>query len=662
MAKLQDLRIGLKLAAALACILVIMIALGGKSLWSLDRIDRSFQSYETAGEQAMATDELRLAVSNFVGAAKEYVARNTDARLEATLSLYDEIQVQVAAALEHSNGRYGDAVKAAGAGVTDFRASFVDLAGLRNSRNALIADRLRAPGTDARRRLAEFSDLALSAGQAEIAARASKAAMHLLLSRDYAARYLEDFEIPDLERAQSEIRLAQMQSEALLVRGLDSEVLDLLGVMAVALDEILGLYETEREAADRFFGPDLAALEARTEAMLAATKEVEAASREALIHEKGSAFFTIPIAIVVAASIALLAGFWLTAGVAKPVRGMTVAMQRLADGDKAVAIPAVGRKDEVGEMAGAVQVFKDSMIEAERLAAEQAKSQEAQLARARQLEQLTESFDAAVSDMLQGVSGAAQEMNATAQSMSSIAEETRVQATTASSASTQASANVQTVASAAEQLSGSISEISRQVEQSATSARDAVLQASTTQDTVRQLAGAAERIGQVVSLISDIAEQTNLLALNATIEAARAGEAGKGFAVVASEVKSLATQTAKATEEIGEQIAEIQGATGGAVEAIEVIAKTVEELSGIAGSISAAVEEQTAATGEIARNVQEAASGTGEVTQTLGGVNEGADETGRAASQVLSAVEELSRQTDGLRNEVDGFLERVKQA
>ena len=368
------------------------------------------------------------------------------------------------------------------------------------------------------------------------------------------------------------------------------------------------------------------------------------------------------IAIMLAFSLLLSGGLIVVviSTVTRPIGAMTSAMRVLADGDKTVEIPAVGQKDEIGEMAEAVQVFKTSMIEAEKLTAEQAEKVER--ARKELMGQMATDLDAAVTQVLQGVSGAAEEMNATAQSMSSIAEQTKLQATSASSASNEASANVQTVASASEELSGSIREISRQVEQSESISKKAVEQANETQGTVRQLASAAERIGEVVSLISDIAEQTNLLALNATIEAARAGEAGKGFAVVASEVKNLATQTAKATEEIGQQIAEVQSATGGAVEAIEVIAKTVEEISTIAGTIAIAVDEQTSATGEIARNVQEAATGTSEVTQTLGGVNEGADETSRAAGEVLSAVGELSQQTNNLRNEVDSFVQRLKSA
>ena len=366
---------------------------------------------------------------------------------------------------------------------------------------------------------------------------------------------------------------------------------------------------------------------------------------------------TLMIAIAVGALVLILGAalFFSKRQIIRPIEQVTGVMKRLAEGDKTVEVPGVGRKDEIGTIGRAVQVFKEAMIESERLQAEQLREQEERAARGRRLEELTANFDAAVSQMLQGVAGAAEEMQATAQSMSSIAEETRVQTTSASSASTQASANVQTVASAAEELSSSIHEIAKQVEQAGGISTRAVGQAGETRETVQQLAKAVERIGEVVNLISDIAEQTNLLALNATIEAARAGEAGKGFAVVASEVKSLATQTAKATEDISQQIAEVQGATGGAVDAIELIAKTVEELNGIASSISAAVEEQTAATGEIARNVQEAATGTSEVTQTLSGVDQGADETSRAASQVLAAVDELTRQTDSLRGEVDGF-------
>ncbi|WP_119169400.1 HAMP domain-containing protein [Algihabitans albus] len=446
MSKLQDLRVGLKLAAALTCILMIVMLLGGKSLWSLDRIDTGFRNYESAAEQAMATEELRLAVFDFVGAAREYVARDSGARLQVAFDLYDEIQTQVLGAVDQSRDRYGDAVKATAEEIDAFRTSFVLLTELRTERNRLVAEHIRTPGTEARRGLADFSDRALQAGRAEIAARASKAAMHLLLARDYAARYLESFRQADLDRARLEIRQAQAQSEPLGLRGLDAGVTERLAIMAAALQEISTVYETERAAADRFFGSELDVLESRTAEMLAAAEAVEADSRDALAAERRGVFFTVPIAIAFAALVALLAGLWLTRSVAHPIRGMTAAMGRLADGDTTAKIPAIGRRDEVGQMAQAMQVFKESMIEAERLTAERTEAQEAQIARSRRVEDLTGTFDAAVAQVLRGVSEAAEEMNATAQSMSSISEETRVQATSASGASTQASANVQTVA------------------------------------------------------------------------------------------------------------------------------------------------------------------------------------------------------------------------
>jgi len=245
-------------------------------------------------------------------------------------------------------------------------------------------------------------------------------------------------------------------------------------------------------------------------------------------------------------------------GIAGPIRAMTQAMDSLAKGDKATEIPARGRKDEVGHMAAAVQVFKDNMVKADRLAAEQAREREAREKRAQAIEALTRGFDQTVSGVLGSLASATSELQRTAESMSGTAEETNQQSTAAAAASEQASRNVQMVAAGAEELSASIAEIGQQVAQSNEIAGRAVKQADQTNDQVQGLAGAAQRIGEVVKLISDIAAQTNLLALNATIEAARAGEAGKGFAVVASEVKNLAMQTAKATEEISSQIGGMQ--------------------------------------------------------------------------------------------------------
>jgi methyl-accepting chemotaxis protein len=360
--------------------------------------------------------------------------------------------------------------------------------------------------------------------------------------------------------------------------------------------------------------------------------------------------------------VAIGMGWLLTAGIAGPITRMTEVMKRLAAGDKSVEIAGVGRKDEIGAMADAVQVFKDTAIAADRLAAEQAEAQAVRERRAQKLEELTRTFEAKVGNLVQSLSSAATEMEATAQSMSSTAEQTNHQAMTVAGASEQASSNVQTVATATEELASSVQEIGRQVTQSSKIAEKAVEEAQRTDATVQTLASGAQRIGEVVGLINDIASQTNLLALNATIEAARAGDAGKGFAVVASEVKSLANQTAKATDEIAGQITQIQEATKGAVVAIQSISTTISEINQIAATIASAVEEQTSATQEIARNVQQAAKGTQEVSGNIVGVKQAAADTGAAASQVLGSAGALSRHSHELSQEVNSFLAAVKAA
>ena len=367
--------------------------------------------------------------------------------------------------------------------------------------------------------------------------------------------------------------------------------------------------------------------------------------------------------LAVALVLASLVGWVVGRSITNPLRRIIDVMQALTSGDLAVAVGGVERKDEVGEVARSVEVFKQGLVETERLRKEQEESKNRNEAERRQaMLDLAERFESSVGGVVEGVSSAATELQATAQSMSATAEQTTRQSTAVAAASDETTQNVQTVASATEELSASIGEITSQVNESTRIVGDAVVQANTTNEKVRGLAEAAQRIGDVVRLINDIAGQTNLLALNATIEAARAGEAGKGFAVVASEVKTLATQTARATEEIAAQVRAIQEATASSADAIAGIAGTINRVSEISTAIASAVEEQGAATQEISRNVQQAAQGTQEVSANIGGVTEAASQTGHAAKQVLESAGELSKNGALLRTQVQEFLRMVRAA
>jgi methyl-accepting chemotaxis protein len=387
----------------------------------------------------------------------------------------------------------------------------------------------------------------------------------------------------------------------------------------------------------------------------------DAATRQAA-EGYNTTFWSVLGSILAVVIAGFVVGFYLVRDLSLGIEAIMTPMQSLGRGDFAAEVTRRGESNEIGMMADALQVFKDALIAKKSADEAAARDAEAKIARARYVDGFTRDFESVIGEIVETLSSASTELEASAGTLTKTAEHAEEITTTVAAASEEASTNVQSVAGATEELSSSVDEIGRQVQESARIANDAVDQARKTNDCVSILSAAAARIGDVVELINTIASQTNLLALNATIEAARAGEVGRGFAVVASEVKALAEQTAKATGEISQQITGIQAATQESVGSIKEISGTIVKLSEISSTIASAVEQQGAATREISRNVQQAAEGTRQVASHITDVQRGATETGSASSQVLSAAKSLARDSTRLKSEVQKFLEAVTAA
>jgi methyl-accepting chemotaxis protein len=662
---LSHIKIGPRVAAGFASLLALTCVVAGLGYMKLGDAGEGLASYRGLARNSNAISDLQVTLLQARVAVKDFLIQDTreqQARVDSRLA---EARAAAGTMAANVTDRERQRLLAEAREVLErYAQSFAEIAGLQAERGRVTREKLDVIGPEADRLLGEWVS---STADRAAALQAEEARRHLLLGRLQAQRYefLKDEATAARVRAELDEAAAQLgalQPQPAMAQPAIAKAGALVAAYQEAFREKASLTERIKTATGTRLDPDGARLNQLLGEARLANQNSQNQLGAATSASSEDARWMLLVFSAAAALLGSLTAWSIGRSITRPVTAMTLAMQRLAGGDAATPVPALERGDEVGGMARAVQVFKESMIRAEGLAEAQRAAQEAKAARAGRLDALTRDFESSVGQLAAMLSAASTELHSTAQSMTGSAGTATQQAEQVSSAAMAASANVQTVAAAAEQLSASIAEITRQVSQSATVASRASADARRTDQTVRALAEGASRIGEVVHMINDIASQTNLLALNATIEAARAGEAGKGFAVVASEVKTLASQTAKATEEIGSQIGQIQAATRDAVQAIESIAGTIDEVNQIAGAIAAAVEEQGAATEEIARNVQQAASGTDAVTRSIGTVSQAAGETGHAAGDVLQAAGELSRQSERLGAEVRAFLSGVKAA
>jgi methyl-accepting chemotaxis protein len=666
---LSLLSIRQRVAGGFAVVLVLCATLAVASIQGTRVITGSVASSRSTASAALAAEEFASRLAELNNAVSRYALSGVGAdRNEATRHFKLTTDAFDKLSRETAMGNGGDAI---GVAFEQYRAATEDTF-------KAVAGRFSG-AEDLKRAGIEFNNLA-SAIVARLARRERMEALpigvelqeSLQASLVAATRYLASLNPADADTAKT--RLGAMQNDVDLPGLADAAagdarlerfsraVPELMKKYSAAIDKLLqstDLYikanKQRQDAAEQ-----LASAAAKLKEAQLKTQSEAVSLSNATLQRVADINVTVSLAVMVCG---VLVAFLLSRSIVRPIGGITGIMKALASGNLAVPVPQVARRDEIGDMARAVQVFKDNAVAMRRLEDEQQETrQRSDAERRKEMLRMAAAFETSVSAVVDSVSSASTELHAEAEQMSSTASVATEKANAVASGSSRASDNVDAVASATQELAVSFDEIARQVSDASRVAKDARGEAQRTNQSIQALAENAQHIDGIIALIQGIAKQTNLLALNATIEAARAGEAGKGFAVVASEVKSLADQTARATQEISEQIENMQGASAGAVEAIGAILATIERIDAISSSIASSVEEQQSATREIDRSVQQAARETQDVSATVSGVTEAALETGKAAGHVLSAARNLSQQSEHLRQEVSAFLSKVRAA
>ena len=671
MSGLGNLKIKSKVMLGFAATISIVAVISGISIYNFDTIYGSFDQYSVTSRNSSRMTSIDRDITDLRRAAISFVYTQDKVAVDQVRALVPSIKADITALKDTTHdpdrkAKVADMEKL----FTGYADNFEKLIAATANRNTINNERLEPITAKTRDIVTDLSAGALKEGDLEGAAHAGIVQTQNVVARLQTLRYTSGSNAKYLDAAKAALKTAEEKSRELITHLQNPR-------RKQQAQELAGLFRDYNKALDEVVASMAAASKISKDGLAIQAKELTAlikdirASQTASLQKVAGATRELTssaeIFTAIVAGIGMVVGLLLAwvigRGISNPVIGMTSAMQKLAGGDTSVDIPAKGRGDEIGQMAGALEIFKGNMIETERLRAEQALLEEkTQAERKQAVDNYINMFEQTVTGAAKFVASTSTELQDTAQKMSVTAEQTQQQTTAVASASNEASANVQTVAVATEELTSSVAEISRQVNESAVITAQAVTQTEETNKQIQVLSAAAEQIGDVVKLINQIASQTNLLALNATIEAARAGDAGKGFAVVASEVKQLANQTANATDEISVKITEIQGATNRSVEAIKVIAETIGRINEISGTISAAVEQQAATTQEIARNIQEASSGTSQVTTNIEDVSRAANDTGVVSTQVLGSAKELSKHSETLLGAIDNFVVKMRAA